>query len=477
MKTKTKNKTVVEDLKAEFGPDAVDKMKKRALVETRKRDITQKKHKHFMSKLARTFLVNTYDKTGELWKIIWNDTKSIPAEAVMMIKKVKNPLPIKKFHRVAAKYFHIKDSIYIDITYGAVAANLCLDSDPVWLGLIGPPGCGKTDVIESMVHKDFIRKVSQLTRNTLVSGLKGKKSLLPDLDGKIMAIEDISPLLSTHRDAAREIFGQLRSMYTGHYVADYGSGVKNLEIWSKFGFVFGVTEIIDIHKRMLGPLGERFLFCRFPFLSTDDRLKMGRKAQRLSKIGQAKKKLTLSKLGNKIINDLVRYRDKKKKIPELTEQQHEKLVLVADLISRLRTHILRDRYTHDPAYDIQPETPTRLVQNLESIIQGVAVLYRRPRISKYAMKCGYKTAVDCLTGYNQKLVKFLIEKYPKGASIKDIHEHFGVVNKTAKDWLEDLFINKITLKKQTPNFDKYGPKTITTYEIDPIYIKLMKELF
>ena len=266
---KTKVKTIVEEL----GSDAVEKMKKQAFVETRKRDNIQKKHKSFLSKLSLIMTQFANDKTGELWKKTWNDIKSIPAEAVMLAKEVKKQLPIRKFHSATAKYFHIKDSTYIDIVYGAVAANLCLDTDPVWLGLIGPPGCGKTDVIESMSGK-YIRKVSQLTRNTLVSGLKGKKSLLPDLDGKIMTIENLSPLLSTHRDAAKEIFGQLRSMYTGHYVADYGSGVKNLEIWSKFGFVFGVTEIIDIHKRMLGPLGERFLFCRFPILSTEDRLKM-----------------------------------------------------------------------------------------------------------------------------------------------------------------------------------------------------------
>ncbi len=397
---------------------------------------------------------------------------------VTMAKKAKKPLPIKKYHRIAAKYFHIKNSMYIDIAYGAVAANICLDSDPVWLGLVGPSGCGKTDTIESMNHEKYIRKVSQLTPNTLVSGLHdGKKSLLPDLDGTIMTIEDISPLLSTHRDAARKVFGQLRAMYTGHYIADYGSGVKKLEIWSKFGIVFGVTEVIDIHKRMLGPLGERFLFCRFPILSRDDRLKMARKAQKLSKIGQTKKKQNLATLGNNIINDIVCYRDKKTKTPELTEQQHEKLVLVADLVSRLRTHILRDRYTHDPAYDLQPETPTRLVQNLESVIQGVAILYKRTSISRYAMKCGYKTAVDCLTGQNQKLIRFLIEKYPKGTSIKDIHVNFGVVNKTASDWLEDLFINKITLRKETPTHDSWGPKTIKTYTIDKIYIKLMRELF
>lgn len=85
--------SVTDEIREDFGADAVDKMRARAKVNTKQRDKTVKQHKSFMAKLRLLFTANKQDKTGELWKQIWRDIRTVPANAVMMakskVKKVK----------------------------------------------------------------------------------------------------------------------------------------------------------------------------------------------------------------------------------------------------------------------------------------------------------------------------------------------------------------------------------------------------
>lgn len=68
--------------------------------------------------------------------------------------------------KVAKKWLHLKDDILIDIVAGVYIANQ-LDTDPLWMILIGPPSSAKTEILRSLGEDSGTEFVSSLTPATL----------------------------------------------------------------------------------------------------------------------------------------------------------------------------------------------------------------------------------------------------------------------------------------------------------------------
>ena len=90
--------------------------------------------------------------------------------------------------------------------------------------------------------------LTSLTPQTLISGFvdegKPDPSLLPKLDGKILIVKDLTPLISGSADVRSAVLGQLRDAYDGSSAKAFGTGdVKRYE--SRFGMLFGVTPVIE----------------------------------------------------------------------------------------------------------------------------------------------------------------------------------------------------------------------------------------
>src|SRR5262249_61136327 len=59
------------------------------------------------------------------------------------------------------------------ITLAGVVANYA-DGDPVWPLLVGPPGSGKTEIVNSITSAPGVWALSSLTPQTLLSGFERK---------------------------------------------------------------------------------------------------------------------------------------------------------------------------------------------------------------------------------------------------------------------------------------------------------------
>ena len=103
--------------------------------------------------------------------------------------------------------------------------------------------------------------MSNLTENTLVSGYRDPKvptkdpSLLPELDGKVLVIKDLAPLMGMHWFAA--VVAGLRDAYDG-FTSRRGN-LGRLSYEARFTLLAASTLAIERTDTVEQELGERFI--------------------------------------------------------------------------------------------------------------------------------------------------------------------------------------------------------------------------
>ena len=103
----------------------------------------------------------------------------------------KNSSRLKACKNVCHKWLVINDDTYIDVQFGVYFANQFLDSKPNWVYIVGPPGSGKTEILQAWDGHEKIYPLSNLTANTLISG----KIQEEDLDAAIQWYNEHKPSL------------------------------------------------------------------------------------------------------------------------------------------------------------------------------------------------------------------------------------------------------------------------------------------
>jgi len=270
------------------------------------------------------------------------------------------------------KYLYLPDTGAIEVTLGAVAANR-LAGDPVWLLLVGPPSSGKTEILSSLSQLDDIHEVSTITQAGLLSGSLGKGDgvtggLLAELRGfGIIACKDFTSILSQSPDSRTTLLAALREVYDGSWVRRVGTSGGQTFAWSgKVGFVGCVTEVIDLHSSAIGAMGERFVFFRLPELRSDQRLELGCASMRLTG-NQKEMRIELAKAVNKFFDGLL----KQPGVQEMTEEQEQRLVLLADLATKCRSSVERSGHDREIELVPQPESLGRLQAELLQLSRGL----------------------------------------------------------------------------------------------------------
>src|SRR5262249_35224003 len=150
-------------------------------------------------------------------------------------------------HAAFSELLYLPSYDAVNVVLAGVVANYA-DGDPVWPLLVGPPGCGKSEIVSSIVGAPGGGPLSTLTPQTLLSGFetKGKPASLLEQIGEfgILAFKDLTTVLTMHREARAAIIGQLREVADGRCEKSFGNGVR-IEWKGKLGLVAGVTPVID----------------------------------------------------------------------------------------------------------------------------------------------------------------------------------------------------------------------------------------
>src|SRR6516225_2631936 len=178
--------------------------------------------------------------------------------------------PIDETLAVFDRWLLLKDHVPILATLGTVSANM-LAGDPVWLGLIGPSSCGKTEILDALSELPCVARVSTLSMPGLLSGTPRQQQsqgatggLLRQIGNPgIIVCKEFSSILTMRPDMRTDLLNALREIYDGSWTRRIGSDGGKVLTWSgKIGFLFGCTEAIDTYHDAINNLGHRFLYSR-----------------------------------------------------------------------------------------------------------------------------------------------------------------------------------------------------------------------
>lgn len=330
-------------------------------------------------------------------------------------------------------YLYMPDSGPLEVILGAVVANL-LPGDPVWLLLVGPPGCGKTELLNCLNKVRDMHQVAILTEASLLSGTPKRDSqgakggLLKEIgEFGMLQLKDFGGLLSLTRESRGPILAALREIYDGAWTRYVGSDGGRTLTWSgKCGLVGGATPSLDQHYAVMATLGERFTYYRL--LETNEENKA---AAALAHAGhEVEMRSELAKLVADFFANL-----NISTPTSLSTAERSKLVALAVFTTHCRSAVERDSYQNREIQLIPGvESPTRLVKVLSQLLRGLQVV---GIVKGRAWELVTKVALDSMPALRQCVVMAMLETDIE-TTTSNLATKLGYPTNTTRRTLEDL---------------------------------------
>lgn len=247
---------------------------------------------------------------------------------------------------------------------------------PVWLLLVGPPSSLKTESINLISGHRETHELVELTTKTIASGHSGADHLLIEMTDKIVLMKDLSSIFSKRDFEIGAILDQLRQIYDGRVSFSWGSGKETFNWNGKVGLIAGCTEDIYERYKVVGEMGDRFLY--YPvrtFTDTVNRQAVSRAARRNSRRDGTMRRALRDRthfLIDRIMEDTI-YED----AVAISDEMGEVIDMIADLATRMRGYVPRD-YRHNIVAPPQLEGPGRMAKTLELMAIALAVVHQVP---------------------------------------------------------------------------------------------------
>jgi len=357
---------------------------------------------------------------------------------VVQFPQTEPQQPITSLHNIekAVKKWLILDSTdIVRVLLGTVVANK-LKGDPVWLFVIAPPSSAKTELIRALDEIPETHPLSDLTAQTLISGMKGPdRSLLPKLNNKILTLKDFTTVLTMNRDTRQAILSQLREIADGSYVKSWGTG-KELKWRGKVGFIAGVTQVIDTHYAVYQVLGERFV--QYRLAEPDSRLVVRKARENAGK--ETKMRQELRDIFTDFIGSLEIPRVEEIKIGEEVGNKFDSLIQFCVIA---RSGVIRDSYgSKEIVYIPDPEGPARLAKQLATLGKGLALVRGSPQVAEEDYGLLYKIGLDGILRQRMLTINALNEADDQQTTTQ-IAKTIQYPTNTTRRFLEDLTAFKL----------------------------------
>lgn len=277
-----------------------------------------------------------------------------------MMEEARKVTTLEEVHKKYKELLYVEDTKRIDIVLAVSLSCNIKGESPIWLILVGASGDMKSVQLNAIkgYNTFFLHK---FTSKTLVNGFKDKEKfpdLAPKLNGKIIVIRDMAPLLKLNPTEKGEIWGQLRDLYDGFAGASSGMGMnvnyENIDTTLLAGSTPSIDGQILIHQ----DLGTRELIYR----TEGNKNKKNAMSKCMDneeiekKITKELNEITLSFLESRLI--------KRDFIPE---EIRNEIMRVAEYLSLMRATAEIDGYEKSLRGNVIPEEPTRIVKQLKKI--------------------------------------------------------------------------------------------------------------
>lgn len=374
---------------------------------------------------------------------------------------------LEELKKIYHKWLHIGDTDVLDVLM-ASAISQKIDGDPLWLFLIAPSGGCKTELLRILEGKDFYH-LSNLTSKTFISGLtlnegkegKGKtrkvEDLLPQLDNKVLVMKDFTVILEKRAEERNEILGQMRDVYDGTYSMKFGSMDKKVEYPGiTFGFLGGVTPVIDKYFKVMQVMGERFLKYRL----TDDMDSTTKKAYG----NQGQEKVMRKELQEATTQFLSQFTGQKPNIQFSDQQYKQELLNLAQFVAICRTPCpIQDNRT-DFYFDFEPtpERPTRLVKQLKKLAKCLAAIHGKTQVERQEMDLVKKVAFHTCPPERMKILG-LIEKSNYAVKRSYIRQSMKLPESSVNRILDQLIMLELIESEHKSRETKNGKEQYYEY--------------
>jgi len=320
---------------------------------------------------------------------------------------------------------------------GAMAGNM-MTGTPVWLMLIGPPGCGKTEMLKSLARTG-IETVSSISGEAaLLSGTR-KKDIAKDATGGLLKVlgtngclvfMDFTSVLSKSREAVNELLGILRELFDRTWSRDIGAdGGRKMTHTGRVCMLAAATPAIDRAGEVSKEMGERCLYYRWP-----ETTGYQESMSAVQDIEPDASELERQQLVEAMFAGLGLTIKEPSKRRRLESWESHKIVTLAQLGAKCRSYVPRDRYTHQIVDVASPEIATRMAKELTQLYVGMEALGNTQEEIWYALN---KIALDSMTLSRRKVLEMVIEGRGHVKS-EDIAGQIKLSKRTADQVLEDL---------------------------------------
>ncbi len=259
----------------------------------------------------------------------------------------------------------------------AATAAVEFPGDPPWLLLVGGSGAAKTETLNPLSGAGAV-VVSTITGEAALLSGTPKKERAADANGGLLrkvgpsgllAIKDVTSILSMNRDTRSQVLAALREIYDGHWNCDVGSeGGRRLEWKGRLVIVGAVTTAWDQAHAVITSMGDRFVLIRVD--SSENRREAGLQALR-NVDREPEIRAELADHVGRLIKAGVGRAD------DLLETEMLAVLDRADLVTRARTGVERD-YAGNVICAHAPEMPTRFAKQLAQLMRGGLAISMNP---------------------------------------------------------------------------------------------------
>lgn len=286
--------------------------------------------------------------------------------------------PATPIHRLAAKfqdYLHFPDPYPLYVLMAALVGNMAQARSPIWLMLVGPPACGKSELLQSLLSVDNIISGGAISGlGALLSGTKKKEKTVASTGGLLreigdrggLVIKEFNSILSLPKETMKQVTGAFREIYDGRWDRPIGTEGARHEVWQgKIGVFAGCTETIDAHAAQIQDMGERFVYFRYP---KSDGWSEALKAL----TGMSNEDLTtdLQAIVLDFAAELGLDWQSPVSLPDLDLADKIRLVAFAQFSANSRSSVTRDQYTREITATSSSEFPTRIALVLGQFLKA-----------------------------------------------------------------------------------------------------------